>query len=177
MKIKLLFYFLLLSTFSNAKKANVWLTYSNPKFVYAPGIEGNYFFNKYIGVQLGTSVFFENYNKDQVVNAAEYGSFNFLSLNLNAVTHLYEKGEYSIGFTVGARMYYGPHYKLLFESSSNDYEIYFNASDIEVDFGVDLGLTYRYKKISSLFKFDTGRSSFTFGVGYSFGYKEKEVVK
>ena len=174
MKIKLLFTFLVLSVFANAQKANVWLTYTQPKFVYAPGVEGNYFFNKYIGIQVGACVFFENYNKDQIVNTANYGSFNFLSTNLNAVTHIYSKGKHSVGFTTGVKLYYGPHYKLLFDSDSKEYEVYFNASNLEVDLGIDFGLTYRYKKISSLFKFETGRKNITIGIGYNFGTRKKK---
>lgn len=46
-----------------SQKSTAWITYGESRFVHSPGIEGNYLFNKYIGVQIGVSVYFKDYIK------------------------------------------------------------------------------------------------------------------
>lgn len=176
-KIKILIVLVFFQIGVFAQKHNVWVTYSQAKYVYTPGIEGSYFFNRYIGLQLGLNVFIDGYENDHVANISKFGKFNLYSLNINPCTYFIHRENSSIGFTAGAKLINGPDYDLLYKGS--DYKIYFNSVDYHTELSIDLGVFYRFKHFTSSLKFDTTRKDFGIGLGYSFGEffkNEKEKV-
>lgn len=172
-RVILLLTFSLFQLSSFAQKGNIWITHSESQFLHSPGIEGNYFFNKHIGIQLGTSLYFRDIDNDRIANISKFNDVNLYSLNVNACTYLFHNDKHSFGFTAGVKIHNGPNYELLFENEN--YHIYFDAAAYRAEFSMDLGLTYRFKKITTLFKFDTVRQDFTFGLGYAFGNLNKPI--
>lgn len=167
-KSKILLILVLLQFGVLAQKGNIWLTYGEAKFMYTPGIEGNYYFNKHIGVQMGLQFFFEDVNPDQLANVSKFRSSDFYSLNINATSYIFTNEKHSLGFTSGIKLIMGPDYELLYRNELSDYEIYFNSAEFAGEFSLDLGLSYRYNRLTSLIKFDTSRKDFVFGLGYCF---------
>lgn len=156
-----------------AQQSNLWLTYSEGQFMHTPGIEGSYYFNQHIGIQLGTSIYFRDLDQNKISNISKFDDANFYSLNLNACTYLIHSDQHSLGVSSGIKVNYGPNYQLLYKN--DEYQIYFDAAEYRAEYSLDIGLTYRYKKLASLIKFDVARKNFTFGLGYSFGSLNKPV--
>ena len=49
------------------------------------------------------------------------------------------------------------------------YNIYYDSFNLEPEYGIDLGIFYVTKKVSTIIKFDTARNSIRIGIGYFFG--------
>ncbi|MCG8412181.1 MAG: hypothetical protein MI739_12950 [Bacteroidales bacterium] len=170
MKINKLFTLILLCLLSLkpfAQRNNIWITYGHPKFLYTPGVEANYFLNKYIGIQLGVSTYLLDYNKNQIVNITNNAKFNFYDVNIGACTMLLNK-KHKLGATLGIKVHYAPEFDVLHYYEAKGYNIYFDSSELRPSYGADLGLFYCYKRITGIIKFDTSRNKFRVGIGYSF---------
>ncbi len=161
-----------LSTNAYSQYKNVWLTYSQSKFIYSPGIEANYFFNNRIGIQAGVNSIIHTYNPNQVANVYFNQTFNFYNANVGLSSYFYNKKEQKLGVTVGFKAYYGPNYKFLAHYKTGGYNIYFDSSLWKPNFGVDFGIFYVKNKFTTIAKFDTAQKKIRFGIGYSFGKKK-----
>lgn len=169
-KISLIISFILL--FFNpsfSQKTNIWLTYSQSKFIYSPGIEANYFFNRYIGLQLGVNVYSPKYDPTQIVNVTDESLLDFYSANLGFCSIVLNRGDSKLGVTVGFEINYGPEFKILRYYTSGGYNLYFDASTLDASFGIDFGVFYSFKRLTGILKFSTARKKIRLGVGYSFG--------
>jgi hypothetical protein len=167
--IKLLFitFFCLFTVNSYCQKSNIWITYGQSKFVYSPGIEANYSFNRYIGIQAGVNGYFQIYDTKQIVNITENILFDFYNTNLGLCTHIIYKEKHKLGLTAGLKGYYGPEYDVLHYYKDGGYNIYYDSWDLEFSYGVDIGIFYTYKRFSTILKFDTARNKLRLGIGYA----------
>lgn len=149
-----------------SQNANVWLTYSQAKFVYSPGLEGNYFFHQNAGIQAGISGFILDNQPNLVANQNLAYSNWLYDINFDIVIRTIRYKPGIIGFAIGLKIYDGPEYKPL--TRYNDYILYYESSHWNADYGIDFGLFYSFHKISCLLKFDTARMQARFGLGYAF---------
>ncbi|MBN1951377.1 MAG: hypothetical protein JW801_09235 [Bacteroidales bacterium] len=136
--------------------------------MYSPGLEGNFRIYKGLGLQLGASVYFQDYNEAQIVNLTDGTFFNFYNANIGICHTRQLKGDHYFGMTLGAKMYYGPNFTQLSYYSAGGYPIYMDGSHLRVATGIDLGIYYSYRRTSLLLKYDTARNHFRFGVGFRF---------
>lgn len=170
-KISLIFFFFIAPQLSIAQKANLWVTYTHSKYLHSPGIESNYFFNNYFGVQLGASVYFQKYEQNEITNYCEDYSFKFYNANLGLAVNIINSEKHNFGITSGFKIYYGPDFKPLHYYKKEHYMIYYDASGFQPTYGLDLGMFYNFKHLTTLLKFDTARNQLRIGVGYTFKRK------
>ena len=76
--------------------------------------------------------------------------------------------DHKAGLIAGVKMYYGPDCRELIDYEEGAYKIYFDASTLQPEYGLDLGVYYIYKKISLLTKYDLVRNRCRIGLGYRF---------
>ena len=171
MKFKILLIIILSLFFKviQAQKANVWFTYGHSKFLYSPGIEANYFINEHLGFQVAVNGYFQLYNPERIVNVSNKDFFNFYNANIGLCSYLFKIEDNNLGITAGFKIYYGPKYEVLHYYKAGGYNIYFDSFNLSPEYGVDLGLFYVYKNISTIIKFDTARNTVRIGIGVFFG--------
>ena len=145
-----------------------WLTYSQSKYIYSPGVEVCYHFRERVGINLGLGVYFQSPQKPRLTNITHEASFGFYFVNLGVSTYLFKSGNHSIGLITGCKLYYGPDYRKSHYYEEGGYYIYFDASSLQPDYGLDVGIFYAYKKLTMLSKWDFARNRFRLGIGYSF---------
>lgn len=167
-KYILLIYILLSANEIKAGEPLYWLTYSHSKYVYSPGIEACYHFRDRLGVNLGLGVYYQNPDHSKITNITHQDSFGFYNVNLGASSYLFKSKVHSIGLIAGFKLYHGPDYKRLRYYEEGAYYIYYDASALQPDYGLDLGIYYNYKKLSLLSKWDFARNRFRIGIGYRF---------
>ena len=167
---KLLIIFpLLFSTINlNAGESVYWMTYGHSKYVYSPGLEACYFFRPYLGVNLGASVYFQNPDLSRITNVTHDASFGFYNVNMGVSGHIFRFENHSAGLIAGFKLYYGPNFRKLRYYEEGDYYIYFDASILKPDYGLDLGIFYIYKKFTLLSKWDFARNRLRIGISYRF---------
>ena len=151
------------------QKSNVWLTYGQSTFMYSPGVEANFFFNRYIGLQLGANTYFHRYDENRIVNVSDKNLFDFYNANLNICSYPIFGSKQKMGITIGFKYYYGPEYDILHYYKNDGYNIYFDSSGFSSDYGIDFGIFYLFKRLSIISKFDTARNKLRIGIGYAFG--------
>jgi len=149
-----------------------WLTYSQSKYIYSPGIEASYHFRERLGVNLGLGVYFQNPDQSKLTNITHEDSFGFYFLNAGVSGYLFKSEDHSIGLISGVKLYYGPDYRKLRYYEEGGYYIYFDASSLQPDYGLDLGIFYVYKKLTILSKWDFARNRFRLGIAYRFNFKD-----
>lgn len=153
-----------------AQKSTVWLTYSQSKFIYSPGIEYAYFFTQYIGLQAAVNIYTQNPNPAQVTGINEgHRASPFYNANVGVTSYIWSKENYQIAANVGLKLYYGSNFHRLHYYEAEDYYIYYDSFDNAVVYGVDMGLSFTYNKISCLLKYDTAYNKVRVGFGYAFG--------
>jgi len=145
-----------------------WLTYSHSRFIYSPGVEASYHFRERLGINLGLGVYFQNPDHSRLTNIVHVASFGFYTLNMGISAYLLKLDYHSIGLISGFKLYYGPDYRKLRYYEYEEYYIYFDASSLQPDYGLDLGLFYIYKRLTLLGKWDFARNHFRVGIGYRF---------
>ena len=145
------------------QKNNFWITYSQSKFLYCPGIEFNSIIYKNTGVQAGFSAYILNYQPDNIVSVSNDSKFNFQNANFGISQNIINKKLHQIGVYLGVKIYNGPEFKLLhIYDRPIYYDIYpFNS----IQYGTDFGIYYSYKKYTTILKFDTARNKLRFGIG------------
>ena len=84
-------------------------------------LEGIHFFSK-------ISDFYQNYQDHQVVNVSRFGAFNVYNGNLGASYTIIKKGNNSLSFNAGGKLYYGPEFDFLHYYKNGDYNIYFDSA-------------------------------------------------
>lgn len=160
--------------FTNYVKAGeplYWLTYGHSKYIFSPGIEACYLFRPHLGLNLGVSFYKQNPDHSRVTNITHDDSFGFYNANMGVSGYLFRFKNHSIGLIAGFKLYYGPDYRILRYYEEGGYYIYFDASTLQPDYGIDLGIFYIYKKITLLSKWDFARNRLRIGIGYRFNLK------
>jgi hypothetical protein len=145
-----------------------WFTYSQSKYIYSPGIEACYFFHDRLGINLGLGVYFQNPDHSRLTNITHEATFGFYNVNLGASTQLFKSDVHSFGLIAGFKFYYGPDYRKVYYYEEEAYYVYFDASSLQPDYGLDLGIFYIYRKFTLLGKWDFARNRFRVGIGYIF---------
>ncbi|KPK86189.1 MAG: hypothetical protein AMS27_05595 [Bacteroides sp. SM23_62_1] len=148
-----------------------WLTYSQSRYIFSPGIEACYLFHPHIGVNAGISAYIQNPDHSKVSNITHNPSFNFYNANIGLSGYLFRFENQSVGLIAGFKLYYGPDFRKLHYYEEGGYYIYFDASSLKVDYGFDMGIFYSYKKIVLLAKWDFARNRVRLGIGYRFKLK------
>ena len=166
----LLVILILLPLTGSTQSGNIMVSYGQSKFIFAPGVEINYFVYKKLGIQLGVSSYFLDYQPDKIANQLiknnYYGYFNNLNLGLCGVITSYK--NLKLGWTAGWKMYYGPKFQPLYFYESEGYYIYFDSSGKKFDHGIDLGVLLYTKKHVLGLKYDTAREQIRWLAGWSF---------
>lgn len=159
---------LLIPTIGYSQKWISWITYSQSKFVYSPGIEINYLPIDRLGINIGVGAYIQAPDKDQIINKTHDSNFSYYNANIGLCSNIVHFEKSSLGSTVGLKVYYGPDFRKLHYYNQGGYYIYFDQSFYRPEFGLDLGLSYSMRKISFLAKFDFARRRIRVGIGYVF---------
>lgn len=169
-RIKLILSILILLVAVNVKSGDpiCWVTYGQSKFVASPGFEAGYFFNPYLGINLGVGFYIQNPDFLQLTSIIHEASGGFYSGNIGYSGYLYQSEIHSIGIITGFKFYYGPDYRKLRYYEEGSYYIYYDSASLKMDYGLDMGVFYTHKKISLLAKWDFARNRFRIGLGYVF---------
>ena len=171
MKVPRLILIITILFFTNYVKAGeplYWLTYGHSKYVFSPGLEACYFFLPYLGVNLGVSVYIQNPDYSRLTGITHDASFGFSSVNVGYSVNVFRSENHAAGLIAGFKLYYGPDYRKLRYYEEGGYYIYYDASSLETDYGIDTGIFYLYKKYTLLGKWDFVRNRFRLGIGYRF---------
>ena len=163
-----LFMFLFFFKIGYTQNRSLWITYGQSTFMYSPGLEFNYFFSKRFGVDVGVNAYIQDYDNDKVVNVKDNSKFNFYNANIGVSAYVLKREEHKIGVIIGGKIYYGPEYVALHYYKEGGYNIYYDSSQLNPEFGVDFGVFYFFKRISSIIKYDHVRNNFRIGIGYLF---------
>lgn len=158
-------------TCSLAQKHQLYVTYSQSKFIYSSGFEYAFYFNKYIGILAGANGLYKEHKPNQIANSNDDVTLNFHNANVGVCSQPFIMNNHKIGATIGFKTYYSPEFKKLTYYEAGGYYIYFDNSEIRPAFGVDFGIIYSFKRFNSIIKYDTARYKFRFGIGYTFGKK------
>ena len=157
--------FLILGSTLAAQKTQLWLTYGQSRFLYAPGIEGTFLFTGRFGIQVGVSSFVQSYPPEQVAKVTEKGSFNFYNANVGLSGYLFRINNHRWGATAGFKVYYGPEFELLHYYRAGGYAVYFDDSQLRPSYGIDMGFYYSYRWFTVVLKYDTARGKIRMGIG------------
>lgn len=174
--IKSLLILLLITHSVKAGEPISWLTYGHSKYVGSPGIEACYLFRPRIGVNLGVSFFFQNPDHSRLTNITHDAGFGFYNANAGLAGYVFNSGNHFVGLIAGFKLYYGPDYRKLRFYEEGGYYLYFDASFLHPDYGLDIGLFYAYRKFTLLGKFDLARNRFRLGIGYRLNLKKKNDI-
>lgn len=145
-----------------------WISYAHSKFIGSPGMEACYLFHPHLGVNLGLAVYIQNPDHSKLTNITHDATFGFYSANTGVSAYVFQSEDHSLGLIAGFKLYYGPDYRKFRYYEDGDYYIYFDASSLQPDYGLDLGIFYRFKKYTLLGKWDFARKRFRVGIGYRF---------
>ncbi len=167
-KLLLIIPIFLITAYVNAGEPLYWLTFAHSKYISSPGIEACYLFHPYLGVNLGVGVYIQNPDQSSLINIVHDASFGFYSANMGVSGYKFNFKNHSVGLIAGFKLYYGPDYRKLRYYEEGGYYIYYDASILEPDYGLDLGIFYVYKKFTLLSKWDFARNRFRIGLGYRF---------
>ena len=166
----LLLIFIVLPKVITAQKGSIMVTYSESKFLYAPGLEVNYFFYKNFGLQIGLSSYFLDYRPEQIANQYIKNNYYQYLYNVNAgvCNLIVDYKKIKLGWTAGWKMYYGPEFKPLYFYESGGYYIYSDVAGRKFIHGIDLGVMVYTKKHVLGIKYDTARGQIRWLAGWSF---------
>ena len=171
-KLSVLTLMLLSLQVQGREKHTLFLTYSQHTFLYAPGVtwmSGVGTDQSVLSLYMGVGVHFQQIDFDRVVNTTNQYRFNFQHIDAGFVYHLFRSGPWDVGLLAGAKLYYGPHYLPVATYQQAGHTIYYDASGMRIDMGVDLGITTTYHRFTGLVKFDTARKHLRAGLGFRFG--------
>lgn len=160
--------FIALAVEARAGDPIVWLTFGHSKFIASPGIEASYSFKPGIGCYAGVDIYLQNPDPVRLNSMIHESRLNFYSANLGLSGRFFNSGHLAAGLLGGVKMYQGPDYQELIYYEEGGYSIYFDASTLKPDFGIDIGGYISYRKVSVLSKYDFARKRFRIGLGYSF---------
>ena len=152
----------------SAQKSTLWLTYGQSKFIYSPGIEYAFFFNKHIGLQGALGFYIQHVDLERVVNES-YKAYPFYNANLGLCSYVLKRDDFQVVANVGVKMYHGSNFHRLHYYEGGGYYIYYDSFDNELVYGVDMGMSFNYGKMSCLLKYDTAYRQVRIGLGFSFG--------
>jgi hypothetical protein len=167
-KLILIISFLLITAYVKAGEPLYWLTYAHSKYIGSPGIEACYHFHPHLGVNLGLGIYIQNPDQESLTSITHHASFGFYCANVGVSTYFFKSENHSAGLIAGLKLYYGPDYRKFRYYEEGGYYIYFDASFLQPDYGLDLGIFYNYKKFTLLSKWDFARNRFRIGIGYRF---------
>ena len=166
MRIRILIISLLICVGVSAQSFSLWATYGQSDFTYSPGLELNYSIKNTWGIQLGLNSVIIYPEEKYLVQAFDGEHFElFNNVNLNLSKNLLSDQQHRLGVSVGLKAYLGTNYKELHYYEEDEYAIYANMDNTFAYFGVDFGLSYSYKKMSFLMKYDTALNKLRLGVG------------
>ncbi len=167
-RLLLIISFFLLASNVKAGEPLYWLTFGHSKYIFSPGIEACYLFRPHLGVNLGISVYIQNPDLTRVSSVTHDASFGFYNANVGFSSYVFRFENHELGLITGLKLYYGPDYRKLRYYEEGGYDIYFDASSLQPDYGIDIGIFYIYKKFSLLGKWDSARNRFRAGIAYRF---------
>jgi len=145
-----------------------WVTSGYSKYMVTPGIEACYLFRPQLGINLGISTYLQYPDHSCITNITHNAPFGFFNANLGFSGYFLKLDNHRAGLITGFRIYYGPDYRKLRYYDEGGYYIYYDASSLQIDYGLDLGIYYIYKKVSLLCKWDFARNRIRVGIGYRF---------
>lgn len=151
-----------------AGEPHFWLTYGYSKYIQSPGVEACYLFRPHIGIHAGLSCYIQYPDENRVTNIFHTGTTGIYNANIDYAGYIFRSQKHTVGFMAGFKIYFGPDYRKLIYDEEGEYYIYYDASSRLPDYGLDLGLFYRFKRVSILGKLDFARNRFRIGIGYSF---------
>lgn len=153
-----------------AQGFSAWFTYNQSSFTYSPGIELCYTFENDWGILTGLNTQLSYPVEEHLVQPFDGKHFEILhNVNLNINRHLLADRVHRLGASFGVKAYFGSKYEIIYYDADNDYSIYSNTDDAFVLFGVDFGLSYSYRKLTFLLKYDTALNKVRLGIGCYFG--------
>jgi len=159
---------ILITTGAKAEEPLGWISSGYSKYMVTPGIEACYFFRPHLGINLGVSTYIQYPDHSSITNITHDASFGFSNANLGFSGYLLMLENHRAGLITGFKIYYGPDYRKLRYYDEGGYYIYYDASSLQIDYGLDLGIFYIYKKASLLCKWDFARNRIRVGIGYRF---------
>lgn len=146
-----------------------WMTMGYSRFVLSPGLEASYHFYPRLGINLGAGFYLQDPDYERLINVTHDYRGGFYYANVGYSGYIVSSEHHSAGLIAGFRLWYGPDYRKLRYYKDGGYHIYFDASTLRPDYGLDLGLFYIWKDYSLLAKWDLARKRFRVGIGYRFG--------
>lgn len=154
----------------SAQKSTLWLTYGQSEFIYSPGLEYAFFFNRHIGLQGAVSLYVQDADPERVVNVNEdHKAYPFYNANLGVCSYVLKRDDFQVAVNLGVKMYHGSDFHRLHYYEDGGYYIYYDSFDNTLVYGVDMGMSFSYKKMSCLLKYDTAYRKVRIGLGFSFG--------
>ena len=165
-RISLSLLFFMITLFGYSQKWTAWITYSQSKFLYCPGLETNYSIFDRLGINVAVGSYIQSPKKNQITNKEHDSNFSFYDANIGVCSNLFHPGNSSFGTILGVKVYYGPDFRKLHYYKQGGYYIYYDQSFYRPEFGLDIGLYYVFRRISFLTKFDFARNRFRLGIGY-----------
>tara|TARA_B110000967_G_scaffold189540_1_gene213320 strand:- start:830 stop:1342 length:513 start_codon:yes stop_codon:yes gene_type:complete len=153
---------------SKAQKTNVMLSYGQSKFIRSPGLEASIYISPKLGIEFGLSTYFLDYRPQQLVNISDNYFFNIYNVNIGLCGRLLNYEKIKVEYTVGVKVYYGPEFEPLHFFKSKGYYIYYDASELRPDLGIDMGLLVPINKYIAGLKYDTARNKLRLLVGMWF---------
>jgi hypothetical protein len=145
-----------------------WLSYGHSKYVSSPGSEAAWLFRDRVGINIGVGFYYQYPDHSRVTSITHDASFGFYCANVGLAAKLFTHQEHSAGLIAGFKLYYGPDYRKLRYYEEGGYNIWFDASALQPDYGPDIGAFYSFRKYSFLVKWDFARNRFRIGLGYRF---------
>ena len=169
-KLYMISLMLLYAFCAKAGEPLLWLSYGHSKYVASPGIEASYLFKDRLGVNLGVSFYYQYPDHSKVTSITHDASFGFYNTNLGFAVKVLSHEDHAVGLIAGFKLYYGPDYRKLRYYEEGGYYIWFDASSLQPDYGLDTGVFYTYRRIAILGKWDFARNRFRLGIAYRFMY-------
>lgn len=158
-----------ISTHSIAQKMTIWASYSQSKYIYSPGIEGAYFFNKKWGLEFGLNAAIQSYEKEKISNVSDDRKINpFQNGNLGFTRLLIKNKKDKLYIVLGCKYYLGSNFEKLHYYENGDYYIYYDTMKNRVKLGLDSGLAFTHNETSFLLKYDHIYQRIRIGIGYTF---------
>lgn len=146
----------------------LWLSYGQSKYVSSPGLEACYQFRHRFGLNVGLAAYMQYPENSRITNRTFEADLGFYSANLGVSGYLFRREKHGLGLIAGFKLWYGPDYRKLRYYEDDDYYIYFDASSLWPDYGLDIGIFYTCGRYAFLGKFDFARNRFRLGIGYRF---------
>ena len=151
-----------------AGEALYWLSLGHSRYLLTPGLDFSYQFKPRLGFNLGLAMYIQQPDHLQLSNQSFEARTGFHQANLGLSAYFFQNAEHGLGLIAGYKLYYGPDYRILHFDARSQKQIYFDASILKPESGLDMGIFYRYRKCSILIKFDLARKRARIGCSYLF---------